>query len=202
MTTGAEDDHPIVVSFIRQPAEHVTVMRQVGRRLAARRSPSAQKAAAVLVVSAIAVGAALPVFFDLLRTYVFIPVFDLSPLIHRGDMAIIWLVPTLILYALILIYFRWLALRRMAMMQAHIRPDILITVTITPKGATWDSKQSSMWLAWSEIVDIGLRDKRIEFDLEAFATYIPVAAFSSEAEQQAAFARILGFWRAGRAIQP
>lgn len=117
-------------------------------------------------------------------------------------MAIIWLVPTLVLYALTLVYFRWLGRRRMATMQTHIRPDILITVTITPKGATWDSKQSSMWLGWSEILDIGLRDKRIEFDLEAFATYIPVAAFFSEAEQQAAFARILGFWRAANPVQP
>ncbi|NLS01426.1 hypothetical protein HGP17_31720 [Rhizobium sp. P38BS-XIX] len=202
MTTEPEDDHSITVSFVRQPAEHVTVMRQVGRRLAARRAPSAQKAAVVLVLSAIAVGATLPVFFDLLRTYVFIPVFDISPLIHRGDMTIIWLVPTLILYALILIYFRWLGRRRMAMMQAHIRPDILITVTITPKGATWDSQQSSIWLAWSEIVDIGFRDTRIEFDLESFATYIPVSAFASEAEQRAAFARILGFWRAANPVQP
>jgi len=202
MTTEPEDDHSMTVSFVRQPDEHLAVMRQAGRRFAARRSPNAQNQAAWFVLSAIAVGAALPVFFHLLREYVFIPIFGLAPSIDKGDMAIIWLVPTLILYALFLTYSTWQMRRRLAAMQARIRPDITITVTITPAGATWNTGQTSIWLAWSEIVDIGLRDKRIEFDLESFATYIPASAFSSEVEQQAAFARILGLWRAANPVQP
>ncbi|MFK0166698.1 hypothetical protein [Rhizobium sp. NPDC090279] len=202
MTTGSEDDHAITVSFARQPAEHVAVMRQAGRRFAARQSRNAQSTGAAFFVSAIVVGAALPVSFHLLREYLFIPVFGLSPSIGKGDMAIIWLVPTLILYALILIYSRWLGRRRLAAMQARIRPDVHVIVTITPEGATWNSKQSSIWLAWGEIIDIGLRDGRIEFDLESFAAYIPASAFASQAVQQAAFARILGFWRAANPVQP
>lgn len=202
MMTGPEDEHSITVSFIRQPDEHVAVMLRAGRRAAGRSPQKAQNDAGWFVLWAIAIGAALPVVFHFLREYIFIPIFGLSPSINKGDMAIIWLIPTLILYALVLTYSSWQVRRRLAAMQARIRPGLTITVTITPDGATCNTEHTSMWLAWSEIVDIGLRDKRIEFDLESFATYIPASAFSDQQAQDAAFARILGLWRAAKPVQP
>ncbi|MGM4983119.1 hypothetical protein [Rhizobium sp. 11_C7_N12_5] len=41
MTTTSEDNDRIVVSYVRQPDEHIAVMRQAGRRLAVRRTPNA-----------------------------------------------------------------------------------------------------------------------------------------------------------------
>lgn len=202
MTIEPEDDQSLTVSFVRQPAEHVDVMRQAGRRLALRRPARAHDQAAWFFISAIGVGAGLPVLFHLLRAYIFVPVFGMSRSMDLGDMAIIWLIPTLIIYALILIYSRWLARRRLAAMQERIRPDVAITVTITPRGGSWDSAQTSIWLGWPEIRDIGRRSGRIEFDTESFVTYIPTSAFADQAAQDAAFARILGFWRAAKPVQP
>ena len=202
MTTELEDDRSITVSFIRQPAEHVDVMRQAGRRLAFRRPTNAHNQAAWFFVSAIGVGAGLPVLFHLLRTYILVPVFGMPRSMDFGDMAIIWLIPTLIIYALILIYSRWLTRRRLAAMQSRIRPDVTITVTITPEGGSWDSAQTSIWLGWPEIRNIGRRNGRIEFDTESFVTYIPASAFADQAKQDAAFSRILGFWRAAKPVQP
>ncbi|SCB50703.1 hypothetical protein GA0061103_0898 [Rhizobium multihospitium] len=202
MTAMLEDDNRIVVSFVRQPSEHVAVMWQAGQRLALRHPPNAHNRAAWRFVSAIGVGAGFPVLFYLLRAYVFVPVFGLSPSMDLGDMAIIWLVPTLIIYVLILIYSRWATRRRTATMRSRIRPDVTITVTITSEGGSWNSEHTSIWLGWREIRDIGRRNGRIEFDTESFVTYIPASAFADEAAQQAAFARILGFWRAANPVQP
>ncbi|MGZ9724091.1 hypothetical protein [Rhizobium miluonense] len=202
MTTGSEDDKSITLSFVRQPDEHVAIMRQAGRRFALRRPSNAQNATAWFVLSAIGVGAGLPVLFHLLRGYVFIPVFGLSSSIHEADMAIIWLVPTLIVYVLILVYSRWATRRRLATMQSRIRPDVTITVTANADGASWISTNTTIWLGWREIADISRRNGRIEFDLESFVTYIPASAFSNQGEQDAAFARILGFWRAAHPVQP
>ncbi len=202
MTTELADDQSVTVSFVRQPAEHVAVMRQAGQRFALRRPRNAQSETAWFFVSAIVVGAALPVFFHLLREYVFIPVFGLSRSIGLGEMAIIWLVPTLIVYALILLYFRWATRRRLRVMQSRLRPDVTVTVTITPEGAAWNSAQTSIWLGWSEILKISRRSGRIEFDTETFVTYIPASAFSDQQAQDAAFARILGLWRAAKPVQP
>jgi hypothetical protein len=114
----------------------------------------------------------------------------------------IWLVPTLIVYVLVNLYYRWLTRRRLAALRSRIRPDITINVTIRPEGASWNTAHSSMWFAWREITDITSRNGRIEFDLETFVTYIPLSAFSNREEQDAIFSRILGLWRADRAIQP
>ncbi len=202
MKTEPEDDSSITVSFVRQPAEHVAVMQQAAQRFAVRRPPNAHNQAAWFFVSAIGVGAGLPVLFYLLRAYIFVPVFGMPGSMDLGDMAIIWLVPTLIIYVLIRIYSRWATQRRLAALQSRLRPDVAITVTITPRGGSWDSAQTSIWLGWSEIRAIGRRNGRIEFDTETFVTYIPASAFSDRGAQDAAFERILGFWRAVNPAQP
>ncbi|MBM7050367.1 MULTISPECIES: hypothetical protein [Rhizobium] len=202
MTTTSADNDRIVVSYVRQPDEHIAVMRRAGRRLAARRPANAYDRWGLLPLWAIGGGAGLAGLFHVLRAYLFVPVFGISPSVDEGEMMMIWLVPTLIVYVLIVLYSRWLTRRRLAAMRSRIRPDITITVTMTPEGASWNSAHTSMWLAWSEITNIGRRDGRIEFDLEAFVTYIPVSAFSNQGEQDAALRRILGFWKAERAIQP
>jgi hypothetical protein len=202
MTTLSEDSDRIVVSYVRQPDEHVAVMRQAGRRFAMRRPANAYGRWGSLLLWAIGGAAGLAGLFHLLRAYFFIPVLGTSPSLDENDLMAIWLVPTLIIYVLIVLYYRWLTRRRLAAMRSRIRPDIAVTVTMTPEGASWDTAHSSMWLAWAEIIDIGRRNGRIEFDLEAFITYIPLSAFSDQEEQDAVFRRILGLWKAERAIQP
>jgi len=202
MTTGSEDHDSVTVSFMRQPDEHVSVMLRAGRRMARRSPQKAQNEVAWFFISAIAVGAGLPVLFYLLRRYVYVPVFGLSPSIHEADIAIIWLVPSLMIYALILVYSRWAMRQRRAAMHSRIRPGVTITVTANAEGASWASTDTKIWLGWSEIVNISRADGRIEFDLESFVTYIPASAFSDQKAQDAAFARILGFWRAVNPVQP
>lgn len=202
MTAMPESDERIAISFVRQPSEHIAVMQETGRRFTARRAVSRYGKLGWALLLAIGCGAGVPALFYFLRNDLFIPIFELPASIDTGDIAFIWLVPTLILYVVLVPYFRWLAARRLAAMQSRIRPNITITVVITPEGASWNTQASSMWLAWSEIQDIGRRNDRIEFDLESFVTYIPVSAFADQAEQDAAFARILGFWRAANPVQP
>lgn len=202
MTTPSEDIDRIVVSYVRQPDEHIAVMRQAGRRFAMRHPANSYERWGSFLLWAIGGSAGLAGLFHLLRAYLFVPVFEISPSVDEGDMMMIWLFPTLIIYVLIVLYYRWLMRRRLAAMRSRIRLDITVTVTMTPEGACWDTAHSSMWLAWAEIIDIGRRSGRIEFDLEAFITYIPLSAFSDQGEQDAVFRRILGFWRAERAIQP
>ncbi|GAC1045729.1 hypothetical protein [Rhizobium sp. No.120] len=202
MTTGSEDEHSITVSFIRQPDEHVAVMLRAGRRVARRSPQKAQNEVAWFFISAIAVGAGLPVLFYLLRRYVYVPVLGLSPSIHEADIAIIWLVPSLMIYALILVYYRWAIRRRRMAMRSRIRPGVVITATADAQGASWASTDIKIWLGWSEIINISRADGRIEFDLESFVTYIPASAFSDQQAQDTAFARILGFWRAANPVQP
>ncbi|ENN84426.1 hypothetical protein RHSP_22544 [Rhizobium freirei PRF 81] len=202
MTNGSEDHDSVIVSFQRQPDEHVAVMLRAGRRLAGRSPQKAQNEVGWFFISAIAVGAGLPVLFYLLRRYVYIPVFGLSPSIHEADIAIIWLVPSLMIYALILVYARWAMRRRLVVMRSRIRPNVAITVTANTEGASWASTNTTIWLGWSEVINIRRVDRRIEFDLESFVTYIPASAFSDQREQDAAFARILGFWRAANPVQP
>lgn len=202
MTTGSEDEHSISVSFIRQPDEHVAVMLRAGRRVARRSPQKVQNEVAWFFISAIAVGVGLPVLFYLLRRYVYVPVFGLSPSIHEAELAIIWLVPSLMIYALILVYYRWAMRRRRAVMRSRIRPGVRITATANAQGASWASTDTRIWFGWSEIINISRADGRIEFDLESFVTYIPASAFSDQQAQDAAFARILGFWQAANPVQP
>ncbi len=202
MTTGSEDEHSITVSFIRQPDEHVAVMLRAGRRVARRSPQKAQNEVGWFFISAIAVASGLPVLFYLLRRYVYVPVFGLSPSIREADIAIIWLVPSLMIYAVILIYYRWAMRRRRTAIRSRIRPSVTITVTANARGASWASTDTKIWLGWNEIIGISRADGRIEFDLESFATYIPASAFSDQQAQDAAFARILSLWRAANPLQP
>lgn len=202
MTTLSEDSERIVVSYVRQPDEHIAVMRQAGRRFAMRRPANAYDRWGSFLLWAICGSAGLAGLFHLLRAYLFVPVFGISPLLDENDLMAIWLVPTLIVYVLIVLYYRWLTRRRLAAMRSRIRPDITVTVTMTPEGASWNTAHSSMWLAWGEIIDIGRRNSRIEFDLEAFIAYIPLSAFANQEDQDALFRRILVLWKADRAIQP
>lgn len=202
MTTMAEDDNQITVSFVRQPSEHIAVMRQAGRRFAAGRSSNAHDAWGWYTLYAIGGGAGLAALFHVLRRYVFAPVLGIPLSITQSDMLIIWFVPTLIIYVLILFYSRWLTRRRLAAMESRIRPGMSVAVTITPEGASWSTAHTSMWFSWCEITNIGHHSGRIEFDLESFVAYIPAAAFATQGEQDAVFGRILGFWQAGQAIQP
>ncbi|MGV1761609.1 hypothetical protein ACQZ6F_32615 [Rhizobium sp. A22-96] len=202
MTASSEGSDQIVVSYVRQPDEHIAVMRQAGRRFAIRRPGNAYQRWGLLLLWVIGVSAGLAALFHFLRAHVFIPVFGIPPSLDKNDLMVIWIIPTAILYVLVGFYFRWLTRRRLATMQSRIRPGITITVTMTSRGASWDTAHSSMWLAWSEITDITSQNRRIEFDLETFVTYIPLSAFSNREEQDAIFSRILGLWRADRAIQP
>jgi hypothetical protein len=202
MTATSEDSDQIIVSYVRQPDEHIAVMRQTGRRLTQRRPANAFNRWGLFLLCAIGGGAGSAALFHVLRTYVYIPVLGISSSVDETDLMMIWLVPTLIVYVLINLYYRWLTRRGLATLRSRIRPDITITVTITPEGASWNTAHSSMWLAWSEITNIGRRNGRIEFDLESFVTYIPTSVFSSQEEQDAAFRRILGLWKAEQAIQP
>lgn len=202
MTTTSEDNDRIVVSYVRQPDEHMTVMRQAGRRFAMRRTPKAYDRWGLLLLYAIGASAGLTGLFHLLRAYIFVPVLGISPSLDESDLMVIWLVPSMVVYVLVNLYYRWLTRRRLAAVRSRIRPDITITVTMTPEGASWNSAHTALSLAWSEITNIGHRNGRIEFDLESMVTYIPTSVFSNREEQDAAFARILGFWQAGRAIQP
>ncbi len=70
------------------------------------------------------------------------------------------------------------------------------------EGASWASINTMLWVGWSEILDIRRSDGRIEFHLESFVTYIPPSAFSDRGAQDAAFARILGFWGTATPLQP
>ena len=202
MTATSEDNSQIVVSYVRRPAEHIAVMQQTGRRFMVRRPASAFDRWGVLLLCAIGGGGGAAALFHVLRTYFYVPILGISPSLDEGDLMMIWLVPTLIVYVLFLLYYRWLARRRLARMRSRIRPDITVTVAMTPEGASWNTAHSSMWLAWGEIIDIGRRNGRIEFDLESFVTYIPTSVFSDQKEQDAVFGRILGLWKAERAIQP
>lgn len=202
MTTLSEDSDRIVVSYVRQPDEHIAVMRQAGRRFAISRRANAYRSGGMLLLCAIGIGGGAAALFHVLRAYFYVPVLGISPSLDESDLMMIWLVPTVIVYVIINLYYRWLTRRRLAAMRSRIRPDIAVTVTMTPEGASWNTAHSSMWLAWAEIIDIGRRDGRIEFDLEAFITYIPLSAFSNQEEPDAVFRRILGLWKAERAIQP
>ena len=202
MTATSEDNSQIVISYVRRPEEHIAVMQQTGRRFMVRRPASAFDRWGVLLLCAIGGGGGAAALFHVLRTYFYVPILGISPSLDEGDLMMIWLVPTLIGYVLFLLYYRWLAGRRLARMRSRIRPDITVTVTMTPEGASWNTAHSSMWLAWGEIIDIGRRNCRIEFDLESFVTYIPTSVFSDQKEQDAVFGRILGLWKAERAIQP
>jgi small-conductance mechanosensitive channel len=201
MTTVLEDDR-LILSFVRQPEEHAAVMRQAGRRFGVRRRRNPAEAGGLALLYAIACGAGIALLFHALRIYVYTPIFDVPSYIDEGTLVFIWLVPTAVLYVLFVLYVRWLTRRRLSMLQARIRPDVTITVTVTPKGASWETAQSSIWLGWSEISDIALRNGRIEFDLESFVTYIPAAAFAGMQQQTAMLKQILGLWRAARAKQP
>ena len=202
MTATSEDNDQIIVSYVRQPDEHIAVMRQAGRRLTQRRPTNAFNRWGLLLLCAIGGGAGAAALFHVLRTYVYIPLLEIPPSLNEGDLMMIWLIPTLIVYVLINLYYRWLTRRGLAALRARIRPDITITVTIDAEGVSWNTAHSSMWLSWGEISDIGRRNGRIEFDLESFVTYIPTSVFSSQEEQDAAFRRILGLWKAERGIQP
>jgi hypothetical protein len=128
--------------------------------------------------------------------------FGMPHSLDDSDLLMIWLIPSLLLLAAVAIYSRLATRRRFAAMQARIRPDVVVTVTVTSEGASWTTAQSSVWLGWPEIAAIVDFNGRILFELESFVSFIPTSAFANDEERTAILRQILGLWQAGRTAKP
>ncbi|WP_146260095.1 hypothetical protein [Rhizobium tubonense] len=190
----------IVISYVRQPAEHADVMRQAGRRFATTdMRPSFDGWYLLLGILA---GAGLYFFFYAYRRLVLIPLLGLSPTVGTGDILLTCFLPCLLAYALVIIYLRHASTVRLAAMKARIRPDVVVTATISHDGISWDSPGSSLRLDWRSVSDIATRNGRIEFDVDSFVCYIPGHAFRNQQEQAAVLERILAFWAPQEVVNP
>jgi hypothetical protein len=185
-------DDRIVISYIRQPAEHADIMRKAGRRLAA--GDKRPRFDGWYLLFGILAGAGLYFFFYCYRGLVLIPMFGMSPLVGTGDILLICFLPCLLAYLLVIVYFRYASSVRLTTASERIRADVPVTATITRHGVTWDSPGSCLQLDWHSVSDIADRDGRIEFDVESSVFYIPGHAFRTQREQAAVLERILSFW--------
>jgi hypothetical protein len=201
--TAAVHDEPIILSYVRDPAEQVQVMRLAGRRFSSRGNRmSVQTRWGIFLLSAIAAGAGSVIFFHLYRLFFLIPMFGAPLRLDDGDVTIIWLIPSLLLLVGVAIYSRLATRRRFAAMQARIRPDVVVTVMVTPEGASWTTTHSSVWLGWPEIAAIVDFNGQILFELESFVSFIPASAFANGEQRTAILRQILSFWQAGRTAKP
>jgi hypothetical protein len=193
-------DDRIVITYIRQPAEHADVMRQAGRRFAA--ADVRPRFDGWYLLLGMLGGAGLYFFFYAYRRLVLIPLLGLSPTLETGEILVICLLPCLLAYALLIIYLKHASTVRLAAMKARIRPDVQVTTTISHDGITWESPGSSLRLDWRSVSDIAMRNGRIEFDIDSFVCYIPGHAFHNQQEQAAVLERILAFWAPHEVVNP
>lgn len=198
---AASSDDEIVLSYIRDPDEHVAAMREAGRRLVAHPFANAGRSAVLVLLYALAMGAIMVGLFHVLPTYVYPSILRLPP-IDSYAAAMFWLAPTLVLVLLFSLCTRLSAPQQFNALRKRIRPGVEITVTVRRDGTYWASAQTSYWFGWSEVADITLRNSRIEFTFDALITYIPAAAFADTCEQAATLQRILALWRAANPVQP
>ena len=188
-----QDDH-FTLSYIRQPGEEAEVIIGAFERLGQPLVPRGKMTGWYLMVGILG-GAALSLFLNIYRSLILLPAFGLTPLIDVSNLILICLVPCLTVYVLMTLYLRREShLQRTAMM-TRIRPDVTVTVTISPEGVSWEAPGSMTRLAWCKIADIDDRNGRIEFDCDATVHYIPAHAFHNQQEQAAFLERVRRLWQ-------
>jgi hypothetical protein len=188
-----QDDH-LTLSYIRQPGEEAEVIAEAFERLGQPLVPRADKTTWYLMVGILG-GAALSLFLNIYRSLILLPAFGLTPLIDVSNLILICLAPCLSVYVLMTLYLRREAhLQRTAMM-TRIRPDVTVTVMVTPDGIAWETSCALVRLGWSKIADIEDRNGRIEFDCDATVHYIPAHAFHNQQEQAAFLERVRRLWQ-------
>lgn len=188
-----QDDH-FKLSYIRQPGEEADVLAEAFQRLGQPLVPRAEKTAWYLMVGILG-GAALSLFLNIYRSLILLPAFGLTPLVDVSNLILICSVPCLGLYLLMTLHLRRETHLQRSAMATRIRPDVTVTVTVSPDGMAWDRPGATSRLAWSAICDIAERHGRIEFDSDATVHYIPVHAFRNQQEQAACLERARRLWR-------
>jgi hypothetical protein len=195
-----QDDH-FTLSYIRQPGEEAEVIAEAFQRLGQPLVPRRGMTGWYLTVGILG-GAAISLFLHIYRSLILLPAFGVTPLIDVSNLILICFVPCLSVYVLMSLFLRREAhLQRTAMM-TRIRPDVTVTVTVSPDGIAWETSCASTKLSWSKIADIDDRDGRIEFDSDATVHYIPAHAFHNQQQQAAFLERISGLWQPLESAKP
>jgi len=182
------------LSYIRQPGEEAEVIAEAFQRLGQPLLPRGNMTGWYLMVGIVG-GAALSLFLNICRSLILLPAFGLTPLVDVSNLILICSVPCLGIYVLMTLYLRREAHMQRTAMMTRIRPDVTVTVTVSPDGISWETSCALVKLSWSKISDIEDRQGRIEFDSDATVHYIPAHAFHNQQEQAAALERIRHLWQ-------
>jgi hypothetical protein len=193
MTTPRQEK-TITLSYVRRPAEEAEVLAGAADRLGRPPQPPGGLTTRYLLIGIVG-GAGISLFLHAYRSLILLPFLGLTPLVEVSDLLAICSVPCLAVYLLLTLQLRREARQRIAATAARIRPDISVTVTISPQDIAWEREGASVRLAWNDIGDIAQRHGRIEFDSDASVAYIPGHAFHNQQEQAAMLVRIEALWK-------
>ena len=197
MTDGTEAG-TIVVSYVRQPAEHAEIMRQAVLRLGS--GPEGRRDGWYLAAG-IAAGAVL---YGLTQAGRAPPATGFAAFLPGGSLGLVLLLaaPCLAAWLALALRSRRRTAARLAALRARIRPDLTVTVLLSPGGLSVEWPGASLRFGWEAVLDVALRAGRIEFEMESDICYLPAHAFRNQQEQAAVLQRILAFRQAAAPAKP
>lgn len=180
------------LSFKRNPAEHVDVMLETGRRMMTNPDPLSAWAGFGM---AIGFGAVVGIVVEIHRRFVLPLLLGPSEIAPLGTVGLQLLPLVLLVAALYAVVHRRIAKRRRKALLSRLEPELVVDVDIFAQGIVATSGQSAVETDWTAVKDVLIEGDRIEIECESFAIYLPERVFKDQAAFTDAAAELRRLWR-------
>jgi hypothetical protein len=179
------------LSFMRDPKEHAEVMLAAGRRMMGR---DTVRFTWQVWIGAVLFGASFGLIMELYRRFVLARLLDVAS-VPPFNIIMLQVLPVLaLLWVAFYVRARYGARRMVRNLEERLQTKTFIDTDIYADGIQSTTGGLQMQLEWSAVRNIVVRNKRIEFEGEAFVIYIPERAFPNPQAYDAAVKQLRQLW--------